>query len=50
MTVQPLGLNDAERYLGRVISVLHTMSPERKGPLVAVLDFLFYTGKQFPAE
>ncbi len=40
MTAQPLHLHEAEDYLGRVIAVLHTMSPERKGPLVAVLDFL----------
>ena len=40
MTAQPLHLDEAEDYLGRVISALHTMAPERKGPLVAVLDFL----------
>lgn len=40
MTAQPLHLDEAEDYLGRVISALHAMAPERKGPLVAVLDFL----------
>ena len=40
MITQSLRLDEAEDYLGRVISALHTMSPERKGPLVAVLDFL----------
>lgn len=33
-------LDDAENYLGRVVTALHTLSPERKGPLIAVLTFL----------
>jgi len=40
VNAQPIRLDDAENYLERVVTVLHTLSPERKGPLIAVLSFL----------
>jgi chemotaxis protein CheZ len=40
MTIQPMRLDDAEQYLSRVVVALHSMAPERKGPVVAVLEFL----------
>ncbi len=40
MTLQPMRLDEAERYLDQVVVALHAMTAERKGPVVAVLDFL----------
>ncbi len=40
MTAQPIRLDEAEHYLGRVVAALHALTPERKGPLVGVLNFL----------
>ena len=40
MTTKPIRLDEAHSYLDRVIGVLHELSAERKGSLVAVLEYL----------